>query len=105
MTDDTLRTLDARIATAQGEGDLRDMEVAAESYVKSFERIVEDRAATGRPELFVNEFWRWSRKNPPSVDERTYLTTPEVMQLQFERYVLARLRQALPGGDPLAPLA
>ena len=56
---------------------------------------VEARKESGDVTLFVNEFHRWSRKNAPSLDERTWLSTPEVMELQWYRYSRAVVDAAL----------
>ena len=54
---------------------------------KWYAETVARRKSTGEVQLFVNEFYRWSRRNPPSPEERCWLDTPEVMDLQWCRYL------------------
>ena len=56
-----------------------------------YDNLIRERKKTGNVNLFVNEFYRWSRLNPPSPDEREWLDTPEVMDLQWCRYVASLL--------------
>ena len=58
-----------------------------EAAIKWMEGVAEDRSATNRVDLFVNDFYQWSRQNPPKIVERTYMSTPEVMELQWSRWL------------------
>lgn len=87
MNDETVAKVTVALANASAET-LGEVLTESGALEQRWTEVVAERKRTGKPELFVNTFYRWSRENPPSADERTYLSTPEVMDLQWQRWLL-----------------
>ena len=66
-----------------------------DSYIERFESDIAERAKTQTPNEAVNEFYRWSRAVRPRGAERTHTSTPEIMALQWERWLAYKLKQRL----------
>ena len=72
-------------------------------HLKLWQDVVADRANAvqqGAPHP-VNDFYRWSRvtANVPHLLFRRYLDTPDVMAVQWERFLAERLTAKLSGLD------
>ena len=94
ITERTIRELRSEADTASRKQ--LDMQIDRTQYhERRIAETVEARKATGDVTIFVNEFHRWSRKNPPTPDERTWLGTAEVMELQWYRYRRSVLNVAI----------
>ena len=94
VTDTDIRNLHSDCETFTSERLAKGIE-RSDYHERRYNETVNRRKETGDPTLFVNEFYRWSREHPPSVDERTYLSTPEVMELQWYRFCRDHLLQAI----------
>ena len=75
--------------------------LTAKEHLRLWLDVLDAREAaskTGAPHP-VNDFYRWSRRNPPSRLAREYLDTPDVMAMQYERWLCERLSSKLAGID------
>lgn len=86
MSNHDVNKMKHQIAHAHSDANDRLMD-EVEAAIKWLEEVAVARSKTNDSSLFVNEFYQWSRANPPKPPERVWMSTPEVMELQWARWV------------------
>ena len=51
------------------------------------------------PNDFANDFWLWSAAHPPTAEARTWLAPPDLLLLQYERWLESILTQRIESLD------
>ena len=79
----------------------------ARKNLKAWGKIIRERIqnAKRRPADFENDFWRWSAAHPPTAEARTWLAPPDLLLLQYERWLESILTERIESGGTQADVS